>query len=235
MVIEDIWLLWNLFEDRLVNKTSAPTLNFEHFLPSPLLCKMPLNLNGKNGVLEHSGCIVHAVWCQLYQPKKLETKCYINLGSFYQTLVRCRHMFITHLFYINLGEFFYDSLEVQTYLYDTLYITNPLFGKGKSQKLVPNSFLHMAGLYDGVCVPKPSDLGLRFWKFLAWKLDIEHLQHQNFQQRTKSWSCDLQDSVQDTRKWVKTSLPQTYLSQRCCCELALLLLLWLLLSIFCRC
>ena len=167
--------------------------------------------------------------------KKLETKCYSNLGSCYQTLVRCRHMFITHLFYINLGEFFYDSLEVQTYLYDTLYITNPLFGKGKSQKLVPNSFLQMAGLYDGVCVPKPSDLGLRFWKFLAWKLDIGHCQNQNYQQRTKSLSCDLQDSVQDTRKWVKTSLPQTYLSQRCCCELALLLLLWLLLSIFCRC
>ena len=68
---------------------------------------------------------------------------------------------------IYLGEFFYDSLEVQTYLYDTLYITNPFSGKGKSQKLVPNSFLLMAGLYDGVCVPKPSDLGLRFWKFLA--------------------------------------------------------------------
>ena len=58
----------------------------------------------------------------------------------------------------------------------------------------------MAGLYDGVCVPKPSDLGLWFGKFFAWKLDIEHFQHQNFQQRTKSLSCDLQDSVQDKRK-----------------------------------
>ena len=97
------------------------------------------------------------------------------------------------------GESLIDSLKMLTYLYDILYMTNPLFGKGKSQKLVPNSFLHMAGLYDGVCVPKPSDLGLRFWKFLAWKLDIEHFQHQNFQQRTKSLSCDLQDSVQDKR------------------------------------
>ena len=32
------------------------------------------------------------------------------------------------------------------------------------------------------------------------KLDIEHCQQQNFNKRTKSLSCDLQDSVQDKRK-----------------------------------
>ena len=122
----------------------------------------------------------------------------ILMGSLLLSLWRWRHTFITHSFYI--GELYHDSLEVQTYLYDTLYITNPFFGKGKSQKLVPDSFLRMAGLYDGVCGPKPSDLGLRFGKFLAWKLDIEHCQQQNFNKRTKSLSCDLQDSVQDKRK-----------------------------------
>ena len=88
-----------------------------------------------------------------------------NGESLIDSLKLKTYLLHTHSFYIE--EFFHDSLEVQTYLYDTLYITNPPFGKGKSQKLVPNSFLRMAGLYDGVCVPKPSDLGLRFWKFLA--------------------------------------------------------------------